>query len=339
MSLNKKNTCPSDPCSPTLFLAPMEGLGDRPFRKALSLIGGFDEACTEFLRVSPGCSGQHLAKLYHAQDTHPIPQAAQIMGCDLRLMQESALALAAKGAPRIDINCGCPSNTVNGKGAGSSLLKDPEFLHEVLKAVVSVCPVPVSAKLRSGYEDTSLFKENLQAAQESGIHFLTLHPRTKKDAYKAPANWELIAEAKQLLKIPVIASGDITSAQKAKELWQLSGCDGLMIGRSAVSNPWIFQQTRAIFNKPSTSYSQALFEEYIDQYCLFLGDVPEKTKLNKLKQMSSFLFHHEGFESLRKELLRTKSTHSRDFLNQIKQSWKKIAAHLYLEHEKAPSPH
>ena len=131
------------------------------------------------------------------------------MGSEPELMAEMAQELERMGAPRIDLNCGCPSNTVTGKGAGSSLLKEPPLLHEIAKAMVQAVSIPVTVKMRSGFDDISLFKENLLAAQESGIRFLTLHPRTKVDGYGPPARWDLIAEAKSILKIPVVGNGDI----------------------------------------------------------------------------------------------------------------------------------
>src|ERR1700722_14912663 len=154
---------------PYLILAPMEGVGDRSFRKSMAAIGGFDEAVTDFIRVPSNAHVKSLARNYLADETSPIPLAAQLMGSDLDLMAAMAQEIEKKGAPRIDLNCGCPSKTVTGRGAGSSLLKDPSLLHQVAKAIVKNVKISVTVKMRSGYEDTSLFKENLIAAQESGI--------------------------------------------------------------------------------------------------------------------------------------------------------------------------
>src|SRR5690242_20501373 len=120
---------------PYLFLAPMEGVGDKPFRKAMASIGGFDEAVTEFIRVPCNAHVESLAKIYEAEELSPIPLAAQIMGSDPYLMAEMGKELVKRGAKRIDINCGCPSNTVTGKGAGSSLLKNPDHLFTMGKAL------------------------------------------------------------------------------------------------------------------------------------------------------------------------------------------------------------
>src|SRR5688572_10543822 len=121
---------------PTLQLAPMEGVGDASFRKAIASIGGFDEAVRDFLRVPKNAHVKSLAKVYDPHELSPIPLAAQLMGSDCDLMAEMAQEIERRGAPRIDINCGCPSNTVTGRGAGSSLLKEPNVLHEVARAVV-----------------------------------------------------------------------------------------------------------------------------------------------------------------------------------------------------------
>lgn len=276
---------------PFLLLAPMEGVGDRSFRKAMASIGGFDQACTEFLRVPTNAHVSSLAKRYVANETAPIPQAAQLMGSDPELMAEMAAEIVKRGAPRVDLNCGCPSNTVTGRGAGSSLLKDPGLLHQVAKAMVQASSVPVTAKLRSGFEDISLFKENLLAAQESGIKFLTLHPRTKVEGYTPPARWDLIAEAKELLKIPVVGNGDILSVADALKMLQVTKCDALMIGRGSVINPWIFHQIRSYFAQKTYT---PMWESLVTFFEIFTQDapleVPAKTRVNKVKQLMGFLF-------------------------------------------------
>lgn len=282
---------PKDPHGcPYLILAPMEGVGDRSFRKAMASIGGFDEAVRDFLRVPQNAHVKSLAKEYVAEELAPIPLAAQIMGSDLDLMAEMAKEMQRRGAKRIDVNCGCPSNTVTGRGAGSSLLKDPSFLHEVAKSVVKAVSVPVTVKMRSGFEDTSLFEENLFAAQESGISYLTLHPRTKVDGYGPPARWDLIARAKQLLKIPIVGNGDILNVTDACNMLKNTGCDALMIGRGSVINPFIFQEIRAHFaNVPFFPKWQS-FTTFIE---VFTQEFPEamtaRTRVNKLKQLFGFL--------------------------------------------------
>lgn len=276
---------------PFLLLAPMEGVGDRSFRKAMASIGGFDEAVTEFIRVPTNAHVKSLARVYQANETTPIPLAAQIMGSDPDLMGAMAYEIAERGAPRIDLNCGCPSNTVTGRGAGSSLLKDPDLLHRNAKSMVQAVSVPVTIKMRTGYEDTSLFKENILAAQESGVSYITLHARTKVDGYGPPAKWEYIAEAKSILKIPLVGNGDILTVDDALRMLKMTGCDALMIGRGSVINPFIFHQIRSHFlgktYVPKWEDLLRYFEVYVAE---MPNEMSDRVKVNKLKQLMSFLF-------------------------------------------------
>lgn len=269
----------------------MEGVGDSAFRKAMASVGGFDEAITEFIRVPTNAHVKSLAKVYDPHETSPIPMAAQLMGQDADLIAEMAIEIESRGAPRIDLNCGCPSNTVTGKGAGSSLLKDPSSLYKIAKAMVTAVSVPVSLKMRSGYSDTSLFKENLLAAEESGVKFITLHPRTKEDGYGPPANWDLIAMAKAILKIPLVGNGDILNVQDALNMLQHTKCDALMIGRGSIINPFIFQEIQAHFANRTYIKTWESLSNYLDVFVTSMRpEMPEKNKVNKMKQLMSFLF-------------------------------------------------
>ena len=283
---------PKDPNGcPYLQLAPMEGVGDSCFRKAVASIGGFDEAVRDFLRVPSNAHVKSLSKVYCSTELSPIPLAAQIMGSDIDLMAAMAQELVLRGAPRIDVNCGCPSPTVTGRGAGSSLLKDPNVLFEVAKSVVNAVGIPVTVKMRSGYQDISLFKENLLAAQESGVRYITLHPRTKVDAYGPPARWDLIAEAKSLLKIPVVGNGDILNIEDALNMLRTTGCDALMIGRGSIINPFIFKQIRAYFAQEQYIPKWEDLMQYFSVYRASMApDISKKLHVNKLKQLLSFIF-------------------------------------------------
>lgn len=294
---------PRDPHGcPFLLLAPMEGVGDRTFRKAMASIGGFDEAVKDFLRVPKNAHVKSLAKEYIADELSPIPLVAQLMGSDLDLMAEMAQEIERRGAPRIDLNCGCPSNTVTGRGAGSSLLREPHFLYEVARSLVKAVSIPVTIKMRSGFEDTSLFEENLLAAQESGVRYITLHPRTKVDGYTPPARWDLIARAKSILKIPLVGNGDILTVDDALKMLETTGCDALMIGRGAIINPFIFHEIRAHYSK--TAY-KSKWEDLLKYLHLYMAEFPEtmspRVRVNKLKQLFSFLFKATPERLLRRE--------------------------------------
>ncbi len=308
---------------PKLYLAPMEGVGSRPFRVALATIGGFDEACTEFLRVPTNAHVPSLAKRYDPNDTAPIPQAAQIMGSIPHLMADMTEALIKRGAPRVDLNCGCPSNTVTGRGAGSSLLKTPTLLYDITRAMCEAAEVPISVKLRSGFEDTSLFEENLLAAQEAGASFITLHPRTKLEGYKPPAHWDLIARAKQLLNIPVVGNGDIKSIDDVIRIRKETNCDAIMIGRQAVIDPWIFHKIKAYYSIPSTPENWEDTENYIRYFYSLLDSPTEKSLINQLKQLVSFLFQaSDQMNDIRLDVLQIKTLSSQEYLDQMIQIYR-----------------
>lgn len=309
------------PVSPTgcpfLIVAPMEGVGDRCFRKAMAKIGGFDEAVTEFIRVPSNAHVKSLAAVYDAQEIAPFRLAAQIMGSDINLMADMAREIERRGAPRIDLNCGCPSNTVTGRGAGSSLLKDPDFLYSVGKSIASSISVPFTIKMRSGYTDISLFKENLLAAQETGAHFITLHPRTKVEGYTPPARWDLIAEAKSLLKIPLVGNGDILTVDDALNMLKITKCDALMIGRGSVINPFIFHQIKAHYSGEVYMPNWELLDPYFEAY---LAEIPSasstKGKISKLKQLMSMLFKmNEELSSERQTMLTQPYENLESFMN------------------------
>lgn len=279
------------PSSTRLYLAPMEGLGAIEFRKMLATIGGFDECCTEFIRIPTNPHIPSLIKDFNPKDTSPIPQAAQLMGVQPMHLAEAAFLLAQKGAHRVELNCGCPSNTVTGKGAGSSLLDTPDLLFEILYQMCQKCPVPVTAKLRIGVEDDQNFLKNIHLVEDAGCKMLTLHARTKKDGYTHPARWEYIKEAKKRLKIPVCGNGDITSAQSAIDMLESTGCDYLMIGRQAAKDPFIFHRIRcALEKRPFEENFSLLFEGLR----VFFHEILKRhSPMGSIKQLGSYLFSQD----------------------------------------------
>jgi tRNA-dihydrouridine synthase C len=318
---NMRNLLPKNAFGcPYLLLAPMEGVGDRTFRKAMASVGGFDEACTEFIRVPKNAHIPSLSAQYCTGDTAPIPQAAQIMGSEPQLMAAMTRALEQKGAHRVELNCGCPSNTVTGGGAGSSLLKTPQLLFDIAHAMVQAVNIPVTIKLRSGFLDTSLFKENLLAAQESGVAYITLHPRTKIEGYLPPARWDLIAEAKELLHIPVVGNGDILTVSHALKVLEVTKCDALMIGRGAIMNPWLFHEIKAHFAGTEFRRTWSELESYFKAYVSHLEQRSLGIQIGKLKQIMSFFFKGtDTLLALRSTVLRDNYTDPDDFLKKVLQ--------------------
>ena len=302
---------------PYLFLAPMEGVGDQTFRVAMTHIGGFDQAVRDFLRVPKNAHVVSLARQYRFDELGSIPLKAQIMGSDPELMAEMAKELERLKAPSVDLNCGCPSNTVNGRGAGSSLLKDPTHLHVVAKSIVNAVSIPVSVKIRSGYLDTSLYKEILHAVQESGANYITIHPRTKLEGYTPPANWDLIAQAKSLLNIPVVGNGDILTIDDALRMLKRTNCDALMIGRGSIINPFTFQEIKAHYSQEPFISKVEDLERYLTVYQnQFHEQMTQRNKVNKLKQLLGFLFKgNDKLLELRNSILTSKYQEPNDLIN------------------------
>lgn len=229
---------------PGLVLAPMEGVTDYPMRILLGELGGFDYAVSEFVRVSQDIPP---AKVFHRiapelqGRSAAVPVQVQILGGDPEKMALSALSAIAAGAEAIDINFGCPAPTVNRHDGGATLLKSPCRIREIVSAVRAAVPpeMPVSAKLRLGWEVPSDIFENARMAQEGGASWITIHGRTKAQGYAPPALWEPIGEVRKQLSIPVVANGDIRTYEDYRRCREVTGCDHFMIGRGALGDPYL----------------------------------------------------------------------------------------------------
>ncbi|MDF1782391.1 MAG: tRNA-dihydrouridine synthase [Alcanivoracaceae bacterium] len=233
-----------------LILAPMEGLADFYVRQALTDIGGFDWCVTEFVRVSgtllpPKTFYRWCPELRTGARTRAGTSVhVQLLGSDPQCMAENAARAAELGAPAIDLNFGCPAKTVNRHRGGAVLLDEPEVVHQVVAAVRNAVPkhLPVSAKMRLGNCHGDFAVENARAIEAAGASWLTVHGRTKVQGYKPPAYWDQIALLRHAIAIPVIANGEIWTADDAHRCAQESQCDMLMLGRGAVSDPFLAQR-------------------------------------------------------------------------------------------------
>lgn len=229
----------------TLLLAPMEGLLDHTLRDVLTRVGGIDRCVSEFIRVSGTLLPERafvrvVPELLNGGRTRAgTPVRAQLMGSDAVCLAENAARLAGLGPAGIDLNFGCPAKVVNRHGGGASLLAEPELIARIVAAVRRAVPraMPVSAKMRLGVDDASRALECAQAIAGSGADELVVHARTKADGYRPPAYWERIHEIQAALAIPVVANGEIWTAQDAARCRERSGCDALMLGRGMVSDP------------------------------------------------------------------------------------------------------
>ncbi|MFN6261319.1 MAG: tRNA dihydrouridine(16) synthase DusC [Chromatiaceae bacterium] len=228
-----------------IILAPMEGVVDHLMRDMLTQIGGFDLCITEFVRVVDQLLPRRVftrlcPELLNGGKTPAgTPVRVQLLGQEPEWLAENAARAVALGSPGVDLNFGCPAKTVNKSKGGAVLLKETETLYRIMQAVRSAVPAefPVTAKMRLGFDDTSLALDNARALAEAGASELTVHARTKADGYRPPAYWPWIAEIRKVITIPVIANGEIWQPADAQLCRQQSGSSDIMLGRGALAQP------------------------------------------------------------------------------------------------------
>ena len=241
----------------TLLLAPMEGLLDFVLRDVLTRVGGVDRCVSEFIRVTGTLLPdkvfyRYLPELHNGGCTLAgTPVRAQLLGSDPASMADNAAHLAALGPEGIDLNFGCPAKVVNRHGGGAAMLQEPERIATLVAAVRRAVPahVPVSAKMRLGFNDTLLALECAQAMQAGGACEIVVHARTKLDGYRPPAYWEQIPAIRAAVSIPVVANGEIWNVEDAQRCRAVSGCDVLMLGRGMVADPglaWAIRRADAL---------------------------------------------------------------------------------------------
>ncbi|MDE2624252.1 MAG: tRNA dihydrouridine synthase DusB [Betaproteobacteria bacterium] len=225
-----------------LMVAPMAGVTDRPFRQLCKTMGA-GLAVSEMVSSNSLLWGSEKTKRRANHEGEVEPKSVQIAGADPAMMAEAARYNVDQGAQIIDINMGCPAKKVCNVMAGSALLQNEPLVQRILEAVVSAVPVPVTLKIRTGWDRSHRNALTVaRIAEESGIQSLAIHGRTRACGYTGEAEYETIAAVKASIRIPVVANGDITSPEKARRVLELTGADGLMIGRAAQGRPWIFRE-------------------------------------------------------------------------------------------------
>ncbi len=294
---------------PNIVLAPMVGVTDSVFRRLILSLGGCGLVSSEMTSASavgPKARNRHR-QLDYLPEERPI--AMQLSGNEPELVAAAARTVEAVGADILDINCGCPSPKVTGGGHGSALLRDLPKMERLLKAVCAAVQIPVTLKFRAGWDDQSLnYLETAKMAEQAGVAALALHPRTRMQAYGGIADWRRVAEVKRVVQIPVIGSGDVRDAADALQRLGESGADGVMIGRGAMHNPWIFRQiarlragTTPMVVTPADKHE--LLTRYLE---MCLEDMPERLALNKLKQLiGQFGIELPGAATLREAVHRS----------------------------------
>ena len=225
-----------------LFVAPMAGVTDRPFRQLCKRFGA-GLAVSEMVASNSLLWGSEKTRRRANHDGEVEPISVQIAGADPRMMAEAARYNVAEGAQIIDINMGCPAKKVCNTMAGSALLRDEALVGRILDAVVGAVDVPVTLKFRTGWDSHNRNALRVaKIAEESGIHLLSLHGRTRACGFAGQAEYDTIGEVKAATWLPVIANGDISTPERAKHVLQYTGADGVMIGRAAQGRPWIFRE-------------------------------------------------------------------------------------------------
>ena len=261
-----------------VFVAPMAGVTDRPFRQLCKELGA-GYAVSEMAASNPRvwASEKTARRINHEGEMEP--KAVQIAGADPVLLAEAARFNVDRGAQIIDINMGCPVKKVCNRWCGSALLRDEPLVAELLNAVVTAVDVPVTLKFRTGWDrDHKNALIIARIAEESGIAMLTLHGRTRADGYKGEAEYDTIAAVKAAVRIPVVANGDIDSPHKAAQVLRITGADAVMVGRAAQGRPWIFREidhylrTGELLASPAISEVRERMAQHLQAHYAFYGD-------------------------------------------------------------------
>lgn len=298
-----------------LLLAPMEGLLDFVLRDILTRVGGIDRCVSEFIRVSNTVLPDRVFLRYIPELANGgrtlagVPVRAQLLGSDPICLADNAAALAAMGPAGIDINFGCPAKVVNRHGGGAALLDEPELVGRIVAAIRAAVPahMPVSAKMRLGYNDDGNRIACAQAIAEAGACELVVHARTKADGYRPPAYWQRVQEIRDVVKIPVVANGEIWTVEDALRCRAESGCDQLMLGRGIVADPGLAFAIRAAdgdTSAPKEVTWPELLPLIAEFWTLVCAALEERQKAGRLKQWLNFLRRRypeaeDAFQTLR----------------------------------------
>jgi len=275
--------------NPPLVLSPMAGVTDVAFRCLLKRRGGIGLTVSEFISVEGLTRNNPKSKRQMRFYGYERPFAVQIFGGQSERMRMAAEMAEEVGADILDINCGCPAPKVVKHGGGSGLLRDLPRLEKILTEIKKAITIPLTIKIRAGYYDNSINAlETARVAEACGVEHIALHGRTKEQGYKGRADWDLVRQMKETVKVPVSGSGDVTTVEEAFARWRETNCDGILIGRGAMANPWIFRQIEDTLAgrtpyEPTLEDKRAVLLEYFD---LLRADMPEFAALGRMKQLA-----------------------------------------------------
>lgn len=256
-------------------LAPMAGVSDRAYRELCVRFGA--AYCVSEMVSSKALSfnSKKSEELMEISDLER-PCGIQIFGDDPKCMADAAKHALENKPDIIDINMGCPAPKISSNGSGSALMKNPRLCGEIVKAVTAVTDIPVTVKIRKGWDDDSVNAvEVAKICESAGAAAITVHGRTRQQYYKPPVDYGIIRAVRESVSVPVIANGDIDSAEKAKEVMDITGCDLVMIGRATLGNPWIFSQINAYLENPNVRIHTPDLEERLGVMIEHIGKMVE----------------------------------------------------------------
>lgn len=256
-------------------LAPMAGVSDRAYRELCVRFGA--AYCVSEMVSSKALSfnSKKSEELMEISDLER-PCGIQIFGDDPKCMADAAKHALENKPDIIDINMGCPAPKISSNGSGSALMKNPRLCGEIVKAVTAVTDIPVTVKIRKGWDDDSVNAvEVAKICESAGAAAITVHGRTRQQYYKPPVDYDIIRAVRESVSVPVIANGDIDSAERAKEVMDITGCDLVMIGRATLGNPWIFSQINAFLENPNVKIHTPDLEERLGVMIEHIGKMVE----------------------------------------------------------------
>ncbi len=277
---------------PVLALAPMQDVTDLPFWKIMSDYGGADIYFTEYFRVYENSKLNRT--ILRSIDENPTgrPAVAQMIGNDIPSLVRIAKELQHHPVAAVDLNLGCPAPVVYRKCAGGGLLREPQRVDAILGALREAVEIPFTVKTRLGFDDTAIFDELLPIFSRHALDLVTVHGRTVSEGYRSEVHYDFIARAVRALPCPVIANGNVYSARKAQEVLALTGARGLMIGRGAIRNPWIFEQIRQ-FRRGKSLFHPKGHDVLAYVHALYEATFPEggteRGQVQKMKKYLNFL--------------------------------------------------
>ena len=283
---------PLAPGQPLTALAPMQDVTDLAFMRVIAHYGAPDYFFTEFFRVHAQSRPERHILRSIDENTTGRPVFAQLIGEDIPHMVRTAEALARHPVAGIDVNLGCPAPKIYKKNVGGGLLRDPARIGTILAALRQAVPGLLTVKMRIGFEDASNLEKVIDLVNEHQIDLLTVHGRTVREMYRSEVHYDRIAQAAGRARCPVLANGNVTSAPRAAEIVRDTGCAGVMIGRHAIRNPWIFRQCRERFSgAPRSRILLSDVREYVERLYRETRDpeFPERAHVNKMKKYLNFV--------------------------------------------------